>query len=321
MSEEKPRKWRLRVTVRVLMIVILILSVALAFTVRRAKQQEAAIARITRLGGIVGYDYNYWEERGNYPPWPSGDPPAPRWLRLWGLIGGSSRRGPRRGLPNEGAPAPQWLLKLLGPDYFRRANIVSLAGSRPTRRAIPDLMFLGALADVRVLHLDSATFADSELAHARPLKLIRFLAEDSSLGDEGLACLADMNELWEIGLAGSRVTDAGLESLARMPRLRFADFCRLKITDTGLARLSRLTALEHLQLAETLVDDAGLAHLAGMGRLKLLDLTGTRVSDAGLVHLKALPALKWVALPKAGVTPHGAADLQRAIPGLHIDLR
>ncbi len=126
---------------------------------------------------------------------------------------------------------PQWLLKLLGPEYFCRVNFVSLAGSRQETRAIRDLAFLDGLPDVRVLHLDSATFADSEVAHARPLKLIRFLAEDSSLGDEGLAYLAGMNEVWEIGLAGSRVTDAGLEYLARMPRLRFVDLrgSRLRI--------------------------------------------------------------------------------------------
>jgi hypothetical protein len=76
--EGKPRKRRIRVTVRVMMIVIVVLAAALAPTVNRAKRQEAAVAKITRLGGIIGYDYNYYEERGNYPPWPSGDPPAPR---------------------------------------------------------------------------------------------------------------------------------------------------------------------------------------------------------------------------------------------------
>ena len=50
-------------TVRVLMIVILVLAVGIALPVSRAKRQEAAIAQITRLGGIVGYDYNYWEDR------------------------------------------------------------------------------------------------------------------------------------------------------------------------------------------------------------------------------------------------------------------
>ncbi len=318
---QKPRKRRLRLTVRVLMIVILVLSVGLALTVSRAKRQEAAIAQITRLGGIVGYDHNYWEERGNYPPWPSGDPPAPRWLRLGGWIGGSARPGARIGLPNEGPPAPQWLLKSLGPDFFRRANFVSLAEFHRTLRAIPDLVFLEDLPDVRVLHLDSRSFAESELAHTRPLKLIRFLAKDSSLGDKGLAHLADQVELWEIDLSGTRVTDAGLAYLARMPKLRFVDLSRLKITDAGLAHLSGLTNLEHLQLAGTLIGDDCLVHLAGLGCLKLLDLSGTHLSDAGLVQLKALPGLEGLVLPKVGVTDDGVADLQKATPRLNIRRR
>jgi hypothetical protein len=238
-SAQKPRKLRLRMTLRVLMIVILVLSVGLALTVSRAKRQEAAIAKITRLGGIVGYDYNYWEERGNYPPWPSGDPPAPRWLRLGGLIGGSAPRGARLGLPNDDPPAPQWLLKPLGPEYFRRANFVSLAEFNKKRRAIPDLAFLEDLPDVRVLHLDSTSFADAELAHARPLKLIRFLAKDSSLGDEGLAHLAGQAELWEIDLSGTRVTDRGLIHLAGMPKLRFVYLPKTGVTDDGVADLQK----------------------------------------------------------------------------------
>jgi hypothetical protein len=316
-STQKPRKRRLRVTVRVLMVVILVLSVGLALPVNQARRQEAAIAKITRLGGIVGYDYNYWEDRGNYPPWPGGDPPAPRWLRLVGLAGESARLG----WPNEGPPAPQWLLKPLGPEFFRRANFVSLAEFHQKQRAIPDLAFLQDLPDVRVLHLDSTSFADSELAHTRPLKLIRFLAKDSRLRDEGIAHLADQAELWEICLSGTRVTDRGLTHLAGMPKLRFVDLSRLKVTDAGLAHLSHLSHLEHLTLAETLIGDGGLTRLAGLGHLKFLNLAGTHLSDAGLVHLKALPGLKGIVLPKTGVTDDGVADLQHAIPGLVIHRR
>jgi Leucine Rich repeat len=318
---QKLRMRRLRMTVCVLMIVILVLAVGLALTVGRAKRQEAAIAQITRFGGIVGYDYNYWEERGNYPPWPSGDPPTHRWLRLGGLIGGSARRGARIGMPTEDPPAPQWLLKPLGPEFFRRANFVSLADFHQKLRAIPNLAFLDDLPDVRVLHLDSRSFADSELAHARPLKLIRFLAKDSSLGDEGLAHLADQADLWDIDLSGTRVTDAGLAYLARMPKLRFVDLSGLKITDVGLASVSHLPSLEHLTLAETPIGDDGLAHLDGLGHLRSLSPARTHLSDAGLVQLKALPALKGVVLPKSGVTDSGVADLQASLPGLVIHRR
>jgi hypothetical protein len=313
----KPRKRRFRVTVRVLMIMILVLSVGLAPTVNRAKRQAAAVEKVTRLGGVIGYDYNYWEDRGNYPPWPSEDPPAPRWLRLRGPAGASARRGS----PNEDPPAPRWLLGLLGPEYFRRANFVSLAEFGPNRRAVPDVAFLENLPDVRVLHLDNASFADSELAHVRSLKLIRFLAKDSTLGDEGLAHLAHQAELWEICLAGTRVTDRGLTHLATMPKLRFVDLSRLNVTNAGLAQLCRLNNLEQLNLAFTSVGDDDLARLEGLGRLESLNLAGTRVSDSGLVHLKALPVLKWLMLSKTAVTDDGVANLQAAVPALNIHRR
>jgi Leucine Rich repeat len=340
-SAQQPRKRRFRLTVRVLMLVIVALCVVLARTVSRAKRQEAAVAKITRLGGVVGYDYNYWEERGNYPPWPSDDPPAPRWL----LLGRPAAQSARRGMPNDDPPAPRWLLELLGPGFFRRANFVALCEFRPKVREIADLAFLDDLPDVRVLVLNSASFADSELAHARPLKLVRFLAGDSRLGDEGLAHLAGMAELRGIELSRTRVTDTGLAQLAKMPKLRFVELSGLKITDAGLAHLSRLTDLESLTLAETLIGDDGLAHLAGLPRLRSLglrgthvsdaglahlraqpalgslDLTGTHVSDAGLAHLKALPALESVTLAKTNVTDDGVADLQRAVPALRIQRR
>jgi hypothetical protein len=51
------------------------------------------------------------------------------------------------------------------------------------------------------------------LSHARHLKLIRFLAEGSRLGDEGLAHLADMDKLWEIRLG--RVDNSWVRRVAR----------------------------------------------------------------------------------------------------------
>ena len=165
MSDQKPRKWRLRITVRVLMIVIFVLAVGIALPVSRAKRQEAAISRIAgsaassvmitttgRIAGIIPLA----QRRSAGPSMASP-----------GRI--DRRKCPpraRSGYPNEGPPVPRWLLKSLGPDFFRRANFVSLAEFHQKLRAIPDLAFLEDLPDVRVLHLDSRSFADSELAHA-----------------------------------------------------------------------------------------------------------------------------------------------------------
>ena len=345
MSDQKPRKWRFRMSIRVMMVAILVIALVTALFVTPAKRQEAAIGRITALGGVVGFDYNFWVERGNYPPWPSGDPPLPDWLRFGGLIGGKGNPTGSTGMPKEGPPVPGWLLKPLGPEFFRRANFVSVADLNKKLRPIPDLAFLADLPDVRVLRLDSRSFADAEMAYARSLKLIHFFANDSSLGDEGLAYLQDQAEMWWLELPRTRVTDAGLAYLARMPKLRFVDLSGLKITDAGLAHLAHLGELERLELAETAINGEGFAQLKDLYKLQVLNLKGTRlndtglaqfknfpglrgvsmsrtdVTDAGLVHLKAMPGLKYVELPKPGVTEQGVADLKQAMPKLIIDHR
>jgi hypothetical protein len=281
---EKPARRRFRVSIRMLMLAVVLLAVWLGWTVSRERRQAAAIRNIVRLGGVVGYSYNYIEERGNYPPFPSGDPPAPKWLLPW-----------------------------VGPEYFRTANFVGFAWTRQPTSLMVDLAPLEDLPDVHVLDLASTTFGDSDMAHVHRLKLIRFVANDTLLGDEGLAYLGGMARLWEIGLAHTRITDKGLTYLATMPKLKTVDLRGLRVTDAGLANLSKLTNLEYLTLSDTLIGDRGLVHLSGLSQLKSLDLSGTQVTDAGLEHIGALPRLKFLALPKTGVTDAGINRLRDAI--------
>jgi hypothetical protein len=289
----KRRWWRrlpARLSLRALMVLVLLLGGVLGWSANRARRQGEAIQRVARLGGRIGYDYNYMAERGNYPPAKAADPPAPRWLLRW-----------------------------LGPEYFRRVNFVSLADREPNVRTVPDLAFLDGLPDVLVIDLGATSFEDPELAHARPLRLIRLLAAGSRVGDEGLARLGAKPDLWELDLSRSRVSDAGLMHLAGMPMLRDLDLGGLKVTDGGLAVLARLTGLKRLGLARTAIGDAGLAHLRGLDRLEFLDLRGTGLTDAALAHIKAMPKLKAVILPMSGVTDEGIAELRRSAPDLRVE--
>jgi hypothetical protein len=290
----KRRWWRrlpARLSLRALMVLVLLLGGVLGWSANRARRQGEAIQRVARLGGRIGYDYNYMAERGNYPPAKAADPPAPRWLLRW-----------------------------LGPEYFRRVNFVSLAEHTSGRaRDVPDLAFLDGLPDVVVIDLAATRFADAELAHARPHRLIRLLAGGSRLGDEGLARLGAKPELWELDLSGSRVSDVGMVHLAGMPKLRDLDLGGLSVTDGGAAALARLTGLKRLVLARTAIGDAGLAHLRGLDRLEFLDLRGTVLTDAALAHIGAMPALKAVYLPSGGVTALGIAGLRRLAPQLRVE--
>jgi hypothetical protein len=279
---DKPARRRFRVSIRVLMLVILVLAVWVGWTVNRAKRQEAAIKNILRLRGTVGLSYTYQHD-GDFRPFLTDDPPAPKWL-----------------------------LALSGPEYFRTVNFVGYAQARRPPSPIIDLSVFGGLPDVHELELDSTTFDDSDMVHVRRLELTRFMANDTPLGDDGLACLAGMRKLSEIGLADTRITDKGLTHLATMPMLKTVNLAGLKVTDAGLAYLSKLTNLRSLTLSATLISDAGLVHLSGLKQLIWLGLSGTHVTDAGLEHLKALPRLKSLTLPKTGVTDAAIERLRDA---------
>lgn len=286
----KKKRWG--VTLRVLMVVIVVLAIGIAQPINRARRQKSAVAEIGRQGGHIGYTYNYKVEYGNWPPWPSDDPSVPRWL-----------------------------LRTLGPEYFRSANFVGFSASGPQAQFIDDLEFLDALPDVRALHFVGTSFPDDSLRHTKGLDLIRFYAEQTQIGDEGLAHLANQKNIWDLKLCGGHVTDEGLRHLAGMSKLRHLKLSEFEeITKDGLAAIAHAKDLERLSLANTSIGDAGLVHLKGLERLRFLDLRGTRVTDAGLVYLQQLPSLSALHLSGDQITDEGLHYL-RSFPALsHVGL-
>jgi hypothetical protein len=67
--------------------------------------------------------------------------------------------------------------------------------------------------------------------------------------------------------------------------------------------------------------DAGLQQVGGLPRLPDLFLESPDVSDAGIAHLKHATALKSLCIADGRVTPAGARDLRRALPGLVVFLK
>lgn len=90
--------------------------------------------------------------------------------------------------------------------------------------------------------------------------------------------------------------------------------------DALLERIASFTNLERLHLEKTAVTDAGMKHLAGLKKLRYLNLYGTKVSDAGLGSLEELSALRKLYLWGSEVTRPGAEGLEKAVPGLRVDL-
>ena len=134
------------------------------------------------------------------------------------------------------------------------------------------------------------------------------LAQDTNLLDVSFRAAADKTTDTEIGLlapVAQQVWDLNLAGS--------------KVTDAGLAPVAQLTNLRRLRLEKTAVTDAGLEHLKGLANLEYLNLYGTGVTDAGLVHLEGLKNLKNLYLWQSKVTDAGVAKLKAALPNVTID--
>ncbi len=258
--ERFPRRF-LRFHLRGLIVVVLVMGIWLGWLVRSARIQREAVAEIEGVAGGVTYDWK-WNKGKSLP---EGDPPA-----------------------------PQWLVDLIGVDYFGHVTIVVIYDTELVTDATIEQV--GRLTQLWRLTIIDSAGNDASLVHLQGLT--------------GLRCL---------DLGGVPVTDVGLTNLSGLRNLTQLCLPRTKLSDAGLVHLKGLTGLAELNLWETQVSDAGLAHLKGLTNLVSLELGKTHVSDSGLVDLKGLTKLSHLGLGGSRVTAAGVNDLKQALPGLMIN--
>jgi hypothetical protein len=238
-DQAKPgaRPWRrfMRFSVRGLIVLVLVSCVGLGWLVRSARIQREAALAITAAGGEVDYNRE-WTSRQFIP---GGNP--------W---------------------APQWLVKLIGVDYFGHVTLVKFFAS--------------------------STATDATIERVRRLTgLEELYVTQPSVDDAGLVHLKGLTKLSFLYLVGTRVTDAGVAHLKELANLSGLSLNRNQVNDAGLAHLKELKNLTELDLGFTRVTDAGLIHLKGLTNLSELNLRDTNVTDAGIEQLKqALPKLR-----------------------------
>ncbi|WP_165247203.1 leucine-rich repeat domain-containing protein [Paludisphaera soli] len=310
-----PRRWRPRLSVRAMMAVVLGVAVLLGWPIRRANVQRRAVEAIKKADPRAFFSYDYQSPGGKgYDPMAT--PPAPTWLR-----------------------------RLLGDEFFQEVDSVTVVGPATEDELAPlhdfgrlrslyirDTSGIGdgsaLLRDLRnleSLQLLNPGVQDSWLVHLPSLTNLRHLdLGGTSVTDDGLARLARLVDLEYLVVTGegrmapgrprievNRVTDAGLAHLAGLHRLKV-----LKISQApGVADLARLdprtnlTALRTLDLRDTGLTDEGLASLAGMPSLAVLTLASTSITDAGLKHLAGSTGLGFMDLSDTDVTDAGLAHL------------
>jgi hypothetical protein len=133
--------------------------------------------------------------------------------------------------------------------------------------------------------------------------------------------LAQGVNLLDVGFSsGNEVADGQLALLAPIAQQVYElNLAGSKVTDAGLASIAPLTNLRRLHLEKTAVTDAGLAHLKGLTNLEYLNLYGTAVTDAGLQHLSGMKNLRNLYLWQTKVTAEGAANLKKSLPTVNIN--
>jgi serine/threonine protein kinase/Leucine-rich repeat (LRR) protein len=128
--------------------------------------------------------------------------------------------------------------------------------------------------------------------------------------DDGLARLAGLKSLEDLGINGAGITDAGLRHLASCPGLKRLDLTGTRVSDAGLKHLNPVNSLEVLGLGWSRLTDAGLQDLAkNHPRLKVLIVNDTKITDTGLESLAALKDLVGLDVSETAVTSAGLRRL------------
>jgi hypothetical protein len=299
MEAATPKRRRLRISLRFTLAMIVVLGLWMGWQVNKARRQREAVAAIKKYGGWVHYD---WEEMVNGKPAKGTQPPAPKWLR-----------------------------KLLGDEYFQEIAHVSLVYDDSTgvrfdiknvSHADNVLSRLRGMTKLKTLLLEKTQATDQGLKHLRQLTSLEelFIWDASQVSDSGVANLVPLKNLIYIHINNSKMSDAGLGSLAKLPKLESLSVQGNNFSDAGLASLKDSTNLKQLCVgfSESRITDAGLAHLRNLKNLELLDLQHTGVTDAGLEHLKGLTKLKDMWVGQTRITEEGKARLEAALPNLMV---
>lgn len=196
-------------------------------------------------------------------------------------------------------PAPEWLRKAVGEDYFRSVITVDFAteggrkrGSHEPKATDENLKYLESLTDLEILELgNSEEITDLGLVHLTQLKNLSTLyLYQTGIRGPGLVHISRLPKLTSISLSRSELHDSGLQHLGNMSRLTWARLDHTKVTDAGIPDLVRAVALETVDLRNTAITDVGLKQLEQLNRLKSLNVAGTHVTVDGVGRFKqAMP--------------------------------
>jgi hypothetical protein len=303
----------LMISLRTLLVLIAVVAVWLGWITNRARRQAEVLNALEANGSTVGFDYQY-----------------PSVFRI------SASMPLRSAQP----PAPAWLRKRVGEEYFRKIVAVDLVAGRvidavrPPReeRVLAMVASLGGLRDLYVAgpNLRSRTFleagrfealeelrisdcpnvSDEIFSAASQMPSLRWLRIDRCpISGSGLDALGTLNALEDLRLSSETLSEKHLGRLNAIPGLKSLFLQTPHLTDVGLAKLD-LPNLRVLVIGCSRASGAGLATLAKHGRLEEVVFKGP-LTDDSMATLRPLKNLR-----RLLVVPTEGALTDRALESL-----
>jgi hypothetical protein len=196
-------------------------------------------------------------------------------------------------------PGPEWLRNSLGQEYFVDVVQAMIDGPGPDGRFADNdtLAQLAKLPKLKWLVVRGDGMTDAGMAHLAGMsELVELGVLSENIAGPGYDQLAVIKGLKKLHL-GARVTDGVLEHVAKLKQLESLDLWQAdEVTDAGFARIATLPRLRTLSIASSpLVTEAGVAKLAALDHLEELELKTIRVSRAAIDKLQGqLPNCKIV---------------------------
>jgi hypothetical protein len=238
---ERPstQSWRrrLRLSVRALMVLVLIFGGGLGWVIHRAQVQHDAVAAIKRAGGKIAYS---WQWSKGLPVFPIPKPPWPDWVR-----------------------------RVLGPDFFDTVTYVRLQGEQCDDASLQGACRLPSLEELIVVN--------------------------TNVTDAGAEDLRQLKNLRSLDLRLNRITCRPLRHIGGMSEMRELKLAMtlspVPLRDEDRAFLERPTKLEKLMLPSADLTAAWLVYIEELTNLKSLELYDMAITADGLDHLKRLSKL------------------------------
>ena len=263
LDAEKPRRRRLRFTLRTCLVLLTVFCVWIGFEANRAHEQRIAVEQIQQVAGIVLYDRR---DKDSY---------VPRWLRS--LAGDDFFRSVVE--VNLHTPMVGRTSRALTPVELDKAVAA-------TRR----------LAQCRRLKFDYTQIRDDDLARLAPLggqleSLYFNEFHNRTLTGAGLRHLSGWPRLQELSIYVDNLDPGALKAVAKIPHLERLTLGRGQLDADAFAALGTCGQLRELGLFQCAFDGQALARLKSATRLESISLHNTRGEDGRSTFPGAVPTI------------------------------